>query len=344
MRRPYSEAELEFNPCRIAAMRGRERVGVAVSVRLLGVAALAGMLMLAVASPTVAKKRKKVQAAVTTTSSTPLAPGAQTSATANCPNKTHVTGGGWSLAPTFSANGSNAPADGTGARITQLQSQPNGLTRWTAGAAAFNLPPTGGTFTSIARCESKGLGRTLLGVSGTSTVPIGQESTIGLRCSTGTHVLSGGFSLSPPGNLADPVGFRAHVVESRRRDAGTWEIDVVNPNGAPGEATISAQALCELNAKGTAVTETSATAPIADNGRTTAVASCTGKTHSIGGGFLVSPTVGPAVSIDQMQPIGAKGWQVGLYEYPGFNLPAGSTVAAYSYCKKNALPRKKKRR
>jgi hypothetical protein len=83
-------------------------------------------------------------------------------------------------------------------------------------------------------------------------------------------------------------------------------------------------------------------APIADNGRTSANATCAGKTHSVGGGFLISPTqVGtvPAVGVDQMQPVGAKAWQVGLFEYPSFAPPAGSSVAAYSYCKKNALPK-----
>jgi hypothetical protein len=59
---------------------------------------------------------------------------------------------------------------------------------------------------------------------------------------------------------------------------------------------------------------------------------------------VTSPLVGPAVGIDQMQPVGAKAWQVGLYEYPAINLPAGSSLAAYSYCKKNAPPAKKKKR
>ncbi len=89
------------------------------------------------------------------------------------------------------------------------------------------------------------------------------------------------------------------------------------------------------------MSEVSATAPIANDERTTATATCTGKTHTVGGGFAVAPLVGPAVGIDQMQPVGTKSWQVGLYEYPGFNLPAGSSLAAYSYCKKNEPPKKK---
>jgi hypothetical protein len=321
-------------------MRGREKDRFRRRIVCTLVVALAALLALGIASPAVAKKKKKKPPAVTAVASTPISPGTQTSATASCPSKTHATGGGWSLSNPYSANGSDSPAGGTGTRITHLQSQPSGLNSWTSGAAALVTPATSGTFTSIARCESKSLGKTLLGVSGTTTVTIGQESTTVLHCSPGTHVLSGGFSFSPPGNPG-PNGFRAIVAESRRTSATTWEVDLVNPAGALSQVTLALNVLCELNQKGVGVTEKSAIAPIADNGRTTATAACTGKTHTIGGGFLISPKVGPAIGVDQMQPVGAKSWQVGLYEYPGFALPAGSSMAAYSYCKKNAIPKKK---
>jgi hypothetical protein len=321
-------------------MRGREKAHHRRRMLRTAAMALAALLALGVASPAVAKK-KKSKPAVTATASTPISAGSQASATASCPSKTHTTGGGWSLSDPYSANGTDSPANDTGTRITHLQSQPSGLRSWASGAAALALPATSGTFTSIARCESKAFGKTVTGVSGTSTTPVGQESTVGLHCSSGTHVLSGGFSYSPAGNLGLLTGFRPLVVESRRRDAQTWEIDLVNPVGAPGDATLSVSVLCELNQKGASVTERSAVAPITENGRTSATATCTGKTHTIGGGFLVSPKVGPAIGIDQMQPVGAKGWQVGLYEYPGFSLPAGSALGAYSYCKKNAVPKKK---
>ncbi len=322
-------------------MRGREKAHGHRRMLHTSAVALAALLALGVASPAVAKKKKKSKPAVTAAASTPISAGSQASATASCPSKTHATGGGWSLSDPYSASGTNPLGDDTGTRITHLQSQPNGLRSWTSGAAAFAAPATSGTFTSIARCESKALGKTATGVFGTSTTPVGQESTVDLHCSPGTHVLNGGFSFSPAGNLALPITFRPLVVESRRLDAQTWEIDLVNPVGSPGDATLSVNVLCERNQKGVNVTERSAVAPIADNGRTSATAGCTGKTHSIGGGFLISPKVGPAIGIDQMQPVGAKGWQVGLYEYPGFSLPAGSALGAYSYCKKNAIPKTK---
>jgi hypothetical protein len=333
---------MSFQPTRSAGTIGpmSGRGNARIHIRLVVTAALATVLAAGFAAPATAKKKRPP--AVTRAAATPIAPGTQTAATAACPGKTHVTGGGWSLTPAYSANGTQGFGDDSGTRITHLQSQPSGLKSWTAGAAALNLPSTGGTFTALARCESKSLGKTLFGVTGTSTLPVGQEDTIGLHCPKRTHVLSGGFSFSPPGDLADPRGFRAVAVESRRRDARTWEVDVVNPAGAPATATIFTNVLCEVNAKGAGVSERSAVVPIAENSRATATATCTGKTHSIAGGFLTSPTVGPAVGIDQMQPVGAKAWQVGLYEYPRFSLPPGSSLAAYVYCKKNAAPKKRR--
>lgn len=267
-----------------------------------------------------------------------LAPGSQQAPTARCAKGTHVTGGGWAVSPPYSANGTDFPAigDDSGLRIDHLQSQPSGLVSWTAGAAAFNVPPVTGTFTTTARCEKKSVSKTLLGASGNSTLPVGQQATVGVNCPKGSHVLSGGFSIAPAGNLADPFNsFRPQVLESKRRDTRSWELTFVNPNGSPSAATITGNTLCEVNGKGLSISERSASAPIVDNSRTTATASCTGKTHAVGGGFLVTPTVGPAVGIDQMQPSGTKAWQVGLYEYPRFSLPAGSTLTAYSYCRKN---------
>src|SRR5262245_27611728 len=49
-------------------------------------------------------KKGKGKSAVTTSASTAIAPGIQQVATANCAKKTHVTGGGWSVSPTYSAN------------------------------------------------------------------------------------------------------------------------------------------------------------------------------------------------------------------------------------------------
>jgi hypothetical protein len=287
------------------------------------------------------KGKKKRAPARTVSASAPLSPGGLQTATANCPGGTHVSGGGWSVSPPFTPNGLDTAPGGTGTRITHLQSQSSGNVSWTAGAAAFATPAVAGTFTSIARCESNSLGKTVGGVFGTTTVPVSQGTTVNLNCSPGTHVVTGGFSLSPAGNLAVFDAFRPVVVASRRFDVDTWQVHVVNPTGSPSVATLFSNVVCERNARGVSVTEALSVVPVINNARTSATATCTGKTHVVGGGFLLSPLTGPAVGIDQMQPVGGKAWQVGLYEYPNFALPAGSSLAAYSYCKKDSLPRKK---
>jgi hypothetical protein len=324
-------------------MRGRETIGLSRGARLLVLALAAGLLVGVLATPAVAKKNKNKGPAVTRTASVPLAPSAQASGTAHCPGKTHVTGGGWSVANPYSANGTDPIADDTGTRINHVQSQPVGLRNWIAGAAALANPSGATTFTSFARCESNPYSSTISAISQTSTVPVGEGRNLVLNCAPNAHVLTGGFSFGPPGDLADPFATRASVYESRRTDPRTWTIHLINPNSAPSPVTITVNFLCELNRKGTQVSEASSATPIVDNGRTSATATCTGKAHSVAGGFLISPTEAgavPAVGVDQMQPVGAKAWQVGLFEYPTFGLPAGSSVTAYSYCKKNALPKK----
>ena len=299
------------------------------------IALVAALALTAVAQAGAKKRGAQVSTASAVAT---LAPGSQQAPTARCAKGAHVTGGGWAASPPYSANGTDFPvvSDDTGLRIDHLQSQPSGLLTWTAGAAAFNVPAVTGTLTTFARCEKKSISKTLLGATGTSTLPVGQQATVGINCPKGTHVVAGGFSSSPAGNLADPFnGFRPQVLESKRRDTRSWELTFVNPNNSPSAATITGNTLCEVNRKGLNISERSASAPIAENSRTSATASCTGKTHAVGGGFLVTPTVGPAVGIDQMQPSGSKAWQVGLYEYPRFALPAGSTLTAYSYCRKN---------
>jgi hypothetical protein len=283
------------------------------------------------------KKKKSKSPAVTRTATVPLLPGTQQSATATCAKGTHISGGGFSVSPTYSASGTDAFGDDTGTRSIHLQSQSAGNRRWTAGAAAFTSPTVAGTLSAIARCERNDLGRLAVTLSGSTIIPVSQGSTTTLNCPAGTHVLTGGFAGSPPGNLADPTGRRLVITESRRVSNSTWEIRAVNPLGAPSVATLSTNVICERNGK-RGVIENSAVTPITDNGRTSAMVPCPGKKHHVvGGGFLVSPftSPSPAVGIDQHQPAGRRSWQVGLHEFPTFLLPTGSLLTTYAYCKRN---------
>jgi hypothetical protein len=283
------------------------------------------------------RKGRMKSPAVSRTATVALPPGSQQSATATCAKGTHISGGGFSVSPAYSAGGTDSFTDDTGTRSVHLQSQSAGNRRWTAGAAAFSSPTVAGSLSAIARCERNDLGRLAVTLSGSSTIPVGQGNTTTLTCPAGTHVLTGGFAGSPPGNLADPAGKRLIITESRRVSNSTWEIRAINPLGAPSVATLFTNAVCERNGK-RGVFENSALTPITDNGRTSLTAPCPSKKHHVvSGGFLVSPFASPipGVGIDQHQPAGRRAWQVGLHEFPTFPLPTGSLLTTYAYCKRS---------
>lgn len=278
---------------------------------------------------------------VTATASASLALGSQRSATARCPkNAPQVTGGGWA-APGFNPNGTDNLADDTGSRTMQLQSQSTSRRAWTAGVGTFTDPSTPGTLDTWAVCEPKFSVKLVKGPSDSTTIPVGQSATLDMNCRRGSHVLSGGYSGSPPGNLANPnEATGLIVVESRRIATRTWEIRAVNPAGASGPATLATNAVCAKNAK-TGVREVQSVVAIPDNGRVEATVTCSGR-RALSAGFLISPTSpSPAVGITEMVPVGNYRWNVGLYEYPFTALPPGSTLTAFSYCRggKSKAPR-----
>jgi hypothetical protein len=297
--------------------------------------ALALGAVIAICLSPVAAEGKKKSTTSTRTASTAVAPGTQKSTAAACPKATHITGGGWLISPPFNPNGSTTLSDDTGARGLQLQSQSQGFKSWRAGAAVFSASPAPGTLTTFARCEANILGRETQTTSGSTTLPPGEAANLILHCTNGRHVVTGGFSASPAGDLAVPQSRRIIVLESRRLSTSTWQVRAVNPNGAAAEATLFVNAVCE-RIKGVNTTEVASVAPIATNTRTQATATCPKGRRVSGGGFQIAPTTSPlpAVGIDQSQPLGQRSWQIGLYEYPELNSPADSAVTAYSYCRK----------
>jgi hypothetical protein len=42
----------------------------------------------------------------------------------------------------------------------------------------------------------------------------------------------------------------------------------------------------------------------------------------------------PAIGVDEFTPVGRRGWHLGLHEWPTVNLPAGSALQTFAYCKK----------
>jgi hypothetical protein len=297
----------------------------------LAVVGLAALALAGLSAPAISAAKSK-SVASTKSANVPLGPGSAVSTTAKCKSGSHISGGGYQVSPSFT------PSALTGVRSDPTSSTPSGATSWSAGGAAFATPAVSGTETVFARCEKNSEGRIVQLPFGSGTAILGTVTNVTLNCASGTHVLAGGFTVSPPPNLADPNKAGAQVLQSRRTATGQWTITVGNPLPPAGvvAASFSASALCELNQGSEKVKEVSSTAPIGDDARTTADASCSKKKHLVSGGFLVSPNSGtaPAVGIDEFQPSGSRKWHTGLYEFPGFNLPAGSSLTTYAYCKK----------
>jgi hypothetical protein len=289
------------------------------------------------------KKKKKKAAATATTQSSPVAFGSATAPTgsAACTGSTHATGGGYAISPSFTP-----PA--TGLRSAHIASNPVGAGAWSSQAAAFSNPIASGLLTTFVRCESNALGKLALTGSSSVTLAPGSGQNLIFNCAPGTHVLTGGFSGTSFGDFANPnTGYRTIVLQNRRTGPGQWTVTGYNNPQAGVTATLTGYAVCERDAKGRTISEASAFAPLTENARGAADATCGGKTHVVSGGFLVSPTGPgqvPGVGIDEMQPVGNKGWHVGLHDFVNVELPLGSSLTGYAYCAPDALPKKKKKR
>lgn len=275
-----------------------------------------------------AKKKKKKPVASTRSASSPLNPGTTATATVSCTGKTHATGGGFAVAPSFTP-----PA--TGLRTLPTLDGPLGPKGWTASAAAYTNPSSSGRITTYARCEKNSAGKIAIRANTSQAIPAGFGQNLVFNCPAGTHAISGGFAGDGPTALNSLATFRIIVLQNRRTAPGQWTISGYNRSGAP-TSTLTGYAVCEANAKGGGVSEVSTTVPLADDARTVADPTCSKKKHVVSGGFLVSPlppgTV-PVVGVDESQPVGNRSWHTGLHEFPSFTLPAGATLQAVAYCK-----------
>jgi len=287
-------------------------------------------------------KGKKRPPARTVTTETLVAAGAVGSATSVCPRGTHLTGGGHSLAPPFSANGTVPRSDDTGAGSVTLGSNPLvDFTGWTASLGLFTFSPSAGTLTSAVRCERNALGRLVDLLIGTNDLAGGSLGVVRLVCGPGTHMLSGGFAVEPPGDLSDPTAVRPIILSSARVDERSWEVTAHYDGPTP--AVLRGFGLCERNGHRRTVSERSTTVPVVDLGRTSAEARCPKGRHSVAGGFAIvdaTPTTA-IVGVDHSLPVGVRGWNVSLHENPTYNLPVGTTLTTHAYCKRNPLPLRK---
>ena len=297
-------------------------------------AALALLLCGAVAPAAVAKKKKKAKTFTSKSLSVPLSPANSAAASADCPSKTHVTGGGFTVTPGF------IPTALTGTRSIVDKSIFGGKRLWSGTAVAYASPPQPATFTVKVQCESDELIKKLATNTAGGVVPIDTVARVNLTCPAGLQVLSGGIEISAPPSLTEPNKIGALVLESRRTAPNQWTVTVLNPAIGQSPVVVNGIGVCEQPKKKSPVSEVSFSTPIGDDARATAQASCSKKQHVVSGGFSVTPnTVGsssPAVSVDQSQSTSKRAWGVALYEFPGAALPAGATLTAIAYCKKGS--------
>ena len=307
---------------------GRRR-GATVVMALVALVSLAGL------APAVdAKKKKKKVAAVTRSATVPFTSGGTQTVTASCPKGKHITGGGFAVAPNF------VPSGSSGLRSITATSHSGGAKSWTASGSAFTNPTASGTYTTFARCERDALGQLTNTLSTSGTLNPGVITASSLNCAPGTHAVSGGYAGTGVSNLGNPLTFRLVVLQSRRTGPGQWTVTAYNSSLGPSPVpvTLTTYVLCERNGKGRAVSEgASASTPLVNDGRASADATCAKKQHAISGGFVVTPNgIGsvPAVGVDEFNPVGQRGWHLGLHEWQAVVLPPGSAMQTFAYCKK----------
>ena len=259
-----------------------------------------------------------------------LSSGARAAGKVKCPSKTHITGGGYAVAPAFQPAG--------GLRTIPTSSIPVGSRSWQSSVAAFADPPSSGSLTTFVRCEGRALGALTGLVKGSVTLPPGGLTNVKLQCPKGAHVVSGGFAGDAPSDLNTTTSFRTLILASERTSKRVWTVTGFNNNSGPSGAASELRgfALCELDLKVTRVSEASTTLAVASDARVSAEPRCNGNKHSVSGGFSVSHGNSAAfVPIDESYPVGKKGWHLGAYEQTGTALPAGTTLTATVYCKRN---------
>jgi hypothetical protein len=310
----------------------------------LGVAALVFACALA---PAAQAKKKKLTIVGTTSTAVPLPPNSQQSTTASCAPGLHVTGGGFSIAPEFTSNGTATLGDDGGVKALTQVSYPSARSSWTATTSSFPTPATAGALTAYARCEHNKLGKVAGVVFGSQTINQGELFTLNLPCPTGTHVLSGGYTVDKPFNNTLNSS-HIFVLANYRSATNIWTVSAFNfPGASFPPSTLTPYAICEKKGSRAITQAQTPATPLADNGTVQGIASCAKKHHAIGGGFTFDPRTGGAVPIPEIElsaPVGAREWAVHAYDFPFPSVtPPGTAMTTYAYCRSDSTKKKKKK-
>jgi hypothetical protein len=180
-------------------------------------------------------------------------------------------------------------------------------------------------------------------ITGSSTLPGGILTNLNFQCGPNQHAISGGYAGPGPASLAVPDSQTLLILGSRRTGPATWTVTGINRSVTP--AVLTGYGVCEQNKKGLTVTEAATQVTGVENGRSAAEATCTGRTHSVSGGFNIVPNgnIIPRLSVDENAPVGEQGWRVSGWDFPTANT-APAALQTSVYCKPDAVKKKKKKK
>jgi hypothetical protein len=261
------------------------------------------------------------------TSSLPA--GGAAAAGQKCPDNKHATGGGLAVNTGFN------PATSTGTETYPQTNYPPGKAKWRSGASSPNGEPAANV-TSYLRCEKNSFGKIVKRTSRSVTLASGVAAAVSVACPQNSQVLGGGYSVSPTfdAGAAGNATSEMRIVQSRRTSSATWTVTAINPRQPTSQLTVSS--LCEK--KGKQVKTKTDFSPLAAGSRETVTAKCSDNQHVVAGGFAVTPLVSNVriPVVDTSAPSGNRSWNVGVYGEN--NIPSGSGITAYAYCKSNKPP------
>ncbi len=265
----------------------------------------------------------------TTSTVAPLATGGTAASGVKCADNNHATGGGFAIATGFD------PATKAGTQTYPQTNYPPGKLKWRAGVSSQAGEPAA-TLTTSVRCEKNSFGKIVSRASRSTILASGIAKTVSATCPSGAQALGGGYSVSPPFNATakSKTTSTVGILQSRRSSVSRWTVSATNPSQPTTQLTVFA--LCEKHGRDVKVK--SAFVPLSSKSRQTATARCANEQHVVAGGFAVVPlfsNVGIPV-IDTSAPTDNRSWQIGVYG-PA-NIPTGSGVTAFAYCKSNKKP------
>ena len=293
------------------------------------VAATAGLALAAVLLLAGVVDASSSSKGTTKSETTPLPAGETAVEGKKCPSNSHPTGGGLAVSTGFD------PATNTGTETYPQTNHPSGKAKWRAGASSPNGTPSADVTTYL-RCEKDSFGKVVDRVTRSVTLASGIAATSSVVCPPGAQVLGGGYSVSPAFD-ADAAGnttSEMRILQSRRTSAASWTVSAINPRQPTSQLTISA--LCEKNGK--QVKTKTKFSPLAERSRETVAARCPDNQHVVAGGFAVTPLIsnGRIPVVDTSAPSGSRSWTVEAYGEA--NIPSGSGITGYAYCKSNKPP------